>query len=110
MTNKRKSGPHQGNKKPAKAQQHQQGNSGKQAKQHSAGKQSGVTKAVAISAAGAGLAALAYAFRNRIAGVAEEAGDALRAHQADGRDSSREFAAQIADENLIPETTPIPAM
>ena len=30
----------------------------------------------------------------------------LKAHQPDGTDSSAEFEAQIADENMIPENLP----
>lgn len=32
--------------------------------------------------------------------------DRARAHQPDGTDSSDEFDARIADENMIPERTP----
>ena len=61
-------------------------------------------KIAAIGAAGAGVAALVYALRGKPA--AGPSGDAWPAHQADGRNSSDQFSAQIADENMIPERVP----
>ena len=61
-------------------------------------------KAAAMGAAGAGIAALVYALSGKRAPARR--GDDWPAHQVDGRNSSDQFAAQIADENMIPERVP----
>lgn len=57
-----------------------------------------------LGAAGAGIAALVYAMGGKR--TKGRRGDDWPAHQADGRNSSDQFAAQIADENMIPERVP----
>lgn len=74
---------------------------GKRAAQAQSG---GWGKAAAVGAAGAGIAALVYALSGKRAPARR--GDDWPAHQVDGRNSSDQFAAQIADENMIPERVP----
>ncbi len=57
-----------------------------------------------LGAAGAGVAAIAYALSGKRASPRRS--DDWPAHQVDGRNSSDQFAAQIADENMIPERVP----
>ncbi|MBX9882070.1 MAG: hypothetical protein K2X73_08865 [Sphingomonas sp.] len=57
-----------------------------------------------LGAAGAGVAALVYALGGKRASPRRS--DDWPAHQVDGRNSSDQFAAQIADENMIPERVP----
>lgn len=54
-----------------------------------------------------GVAATLYALARRRRGGAElRETDALTAHQPDGTDSSAQFEAMIADENMVPERLP----
>lgn len=60
----------------------------------------------ALGAAGAGVAALVYALGGKRGAASRLGADPWPAHQVDGRNSSDQFAAQIADENMIPERVP----
>lgn len=61
-------------------------------------------RAALLGAAGAGVAALIYALTGKR--DAHAADEDWPAHQVDGRNSSAQFDAQIADENMIPERVP----
>ena len=60
--------------------------------------------AAILGGVAATLYALARRGRNSDSGTEEAPG--LTAHQTDGRDSSAQFEAMIADENMVPERLP----